>query len=159
METTRDLIDAIKEKAGISSDYALAAYMGCTRAQISAYRRDKESLSDSKAIWVACQLGKEPGYVMALMQAERAMRAHNESTRAAWERAAEILKHHGAAAALLILAAVPALSPTPANAAPPEAPALLCILCKIRRALDRARSSLATLSRYSAFRAHAALSY
>jgi transcriptional regulator with XRE-family HTH domain len=120
METTKDLLDAVKARYKLPSDYALAAFLGLTRAHVSKYRCDRESLSDEKAMKVAELLGIDAGYVLALMAAERANRTHNEAALSAWSKVAERLKTCGAAAALLLLVAAPALSPTPANAAPAQ---------------------------------------
>lgn len=129
MKTTTDLLDAVKEKLGIKSDYALAAYMGVTRAHVSKWRCGRESLTDEKALQIAGILGIDAGFVLASMSAERAQRAHNDAAATAWEKLADFVKHHGAAAALLMLVAVPALNPTPANAAPLPGNAVVCILC------------------------------
>ena len=130
METTRDLLDAVKQRHKLPSDYALAAFLGMTRAHVSKYRCDRESLSDEKALRVAELLEMDAGYVLALMNAERAKRTHNDAALSAWSNLAERLKRGGVAAALLLLVAAPA--PTPLNAAPLDNGAV-CILCKIRR--------------------------
>lgn len=125
METTNELLDKVKARYGLPSDYALAAKLGMTRAGISGYRNGRSKLGDDAALRVAELLDLNPGYVLACMEAER---THSDAARAAWEKLADFVKHHGAAAALLMLVAVPALNPTPANAAQPGNGAV-CILC------------------------------
>lgn len=129
MKSTPDLLDAVKEKKGIQSDYALAAFIGVTRAHVSKWRCGRESLTDEKALQVAEILGIDSGYILALMSAERAQRTNNAAAAAAWTKLADLVKNHGAAAALLLLVAAPALSPTPANAAQLKTAAGVCILC------------------------------
>lgn len=148
MKTTTELLDEVKARYGLPSDYALAAKLGMTRAGISGYRTGRTKLSGAIALRVAELLDLNPGYVLASMEAER---TRNEAERAAWTKLANLVKHHGAVAALLILAAVPSLAPTPSNAAPLKAGAGVCILCKLRRALDYVRSIWPGMSRYSGF--------
>lgn len=126
METTNEFMDAVKARYGLPSDYALAAKLGTTRSLVSAYRNNKRMLGDDTAVTVAKLLELDAGYVLACVAAER---TQNPKARHAWEHAAEILKTYGAAAALLLLVAVPALTPTPANAAPLLASAGDCVLC------------------------------
>lgn len=125
METTNELLDKVKARYGLPSDYALAAKLGMSRERISKYRTIGGALADENALKVAELLDLNPGYVLACMEAER---THSDAARAAWEKLADFVKHHGAAAALLMLVAVPALNPTPANAAPVGNSAV-CILC------------------------------
>lgn len=115
METTNELLDQVKARHGLKSDYALAAKLGMTRSLISAYRTNKRMLGDEAAMRVAELLAIDPAYVFASMEAQR---TQNEAARAVWERLADFVKRHGAAAALLLLVGVPALTPAPAEAAP-----------------------------------------
>lgn len=85
---TNQLLDAVKDRFNIPSDYALAPKIGVTRAMVSRYRNRAESLSDDKAMLVADLLELDPGYVLNCMNAER---AKTEAAKAAWERAAERL--------------------------------------------------------------------
>lgn len=139
METTNELLDQVKVRYGLKSDYALAAKLGMTRSLVSAYRNNKRMLGDDAALKVAELLDLDPGYILATMEAQR---THNDAARAAWERLADFVKSHGAAAVLALLVVAPALTPTQANAAPSKAGAGVCILCKIRRLVEKARSAL-----------------
>lgn len=144
MDTTIELLDKVKSRYHLPSDYALAAKLGVTRAGISGYRHGRSKLGDEAAIKVAELLEIDPGYVLACMEAERAQSA---AGRTAWGKLAERLKSGGAVAALLLLVSAPA--PTPTNAAPMLASSVECILCKIRAALGVARSRLASAGRFT----------
>lgn len=85
-------------------------------------------LGEDTALTVAELLDLNPGYVLACMEAER---THSEAARAAWTKLADLVKRHGAAAALLLLMAVPALTSTPANAAADKAAVRVCTLCQV----------------------------
>lgn len=118
METTNQLLDRIKEKHGLQSDYALAKMIGMSRERISRYRNTNGELGDDAALKVAELLGLDPAYVLACMNHQR---TKSEAARAVWERLADFVKHHGAAAAILLLVGVPALTPSPSQAAPNKA--------------------------------------
>lgn len=105
METTNELLDLVKERHGLTSDYALSQRLGLTRSVISAYRTKKWMLGEEPALKVASMLGLDPGYVLASIEAQR---THNEATRRAWEKTAERLKSYGVTAVLLLLAVTPA---------------------------------------------------
>lgn len=83
--TTADLLDQVKRRHGLSSDYALAKLMGWTTQRVSMYRNGARALGESPALQVAAALNVEPGYVLAIVAAER---AESEEGRQAWERAA-----------------------------------------------------------------------
>lgn len=140
---TNELLDMVKARYSLPSDYALAAKLGLTRSGISGYRNGRSKLGEDAALKVAHLLELDEGYVLACMEAER---SQSEAARSAWERLADRLKSGGVAAALLLLVATPA--PTPANAAQAGSTGV-CILCKIRRALGRAVSSLVDRCRFS----------
>lgn len=126
METTNQFLDQVKVRHGLPSDYALATKLGITRAQVSKYRNRGDELGDETALKVAELLDLDPGYVLACMNHQR---TKSEAARAAWEQLADLVKRHGVAAALVLFAAAPGLTPTPANAAPLKASAGVCILC------------------------------
>jgi hypothetical protein len=126
METTNELLDQVKARHGLKSDYALAKHLGMSSERISKYRTRGGALAEDNALKVAQLLELNEGYVLACMEAER---AHSEAAKRAWARLADFVKHHGAAAALLLLVGVPALAPAPAEAAPIKAAVAVCILC------------------------------
>lgn len=121
---TIELLDAVKNRYGLPSDYALAKRLGMSSERISKYRTRGGALAEDNALKVAQLLELDEGYVLACMEAER---AHSTAAKRAWEKLADRLKSGGVAAALLLLVAAPA--PTPANAAPPPGNAVVCILC------------------------------
>lgn len=113
METTTKLLDQVKVRYGLPSDYALAAKLEVTRAGISSYRTGRSHLGDDAALKVAELLELDAGYVLASMEAER---AQTDAARKVWEQAADRLKHYGVAAALAMVVAAPALLPHEAQA-------------------------------------------
>lgn len=131
METTNDLLDRIKAKHGLRSDYALAGLLGMSRERISRYRNTNGQLGDDAAVRVAELLDIDVGYVLACAAHER---AKSDAARDAWERLAELVKRHGVAAGLAILTVAPAVRD-----------AAVCILCQVAR---RVASSLARGCRF-----------
>jgi transcriptional regulator with XRE-family HTH domain len=95
---TTDLLDQVKARHGLTSDYQLAKLMGWTTQAVSNYRNRGRSLGDAAALQVATALQVDAGYVLAVAAAERAQSA---AARSAWERAAARLC--GALAAALLL--------------------------------------------------------
>ena len=69
---TLDLLEAVKVRRGITSDYALAKALGITQAAVSNYRAGSSKLSDDVALTVAEILGMHPLTVIAAANAERA---------------------------------------------------------------------------------------
>lgn len=123
MDTTNQLLDKVKNRYRLRSDYALAKALHMSRERISKYRTKGGALAEENALKVAEMLELDEGYVLACMEAER---AQTDAARSAWERLADRLKSGGVAAALLLLLVTPA--PTPANAAQANN-AVVCILC------------------------------
>lgn len=87
--TTCELLDAVKARYKLPSDYALAHFMGIARSGISSYRSGKTKLDDSIAIKVAKVLELDPGHVLACIHAERARR---DDVREIWQKTAKALK-------------------------------------------------------------------
>lgn len=82
---TVELLDQVKLRHCLPSDYALAKLMGWTPQRVSNYRTGTRTLGEEPALQVAAALGVEPGYVLAIVASER---AESEAGREAWERAA-----------------------------------------------------------------------
>lgn len=97
MKSTREWIDAVKQRHGLTSDYQLAQRWQVTRQLISAYRSGREYLSEDTAAKVAADLGIELALVLACVAGER---ARMPSARDAWRLLAERLG--GTAAAVLV---------------------------------------------------------
>lgn len=88
MHSTAALLDAIRRRHKLPSDYQLARMMGWTTQQVSNYRAGRRQLGDDVALAVAKALDLDPGYVLAIVAAERAASA---PVRAAWRTVAERL--------------------------------------------------------------------
>lgn len=72
MDATIRLLDAVKRKLGISSDYALAKRWGIGQQVVSRYRTGTHTLGDEKAIELAGLIGADPVITLLEIQAERA---------------------------------------------------------------------------------------
>lgn len=64
-------IDRVKVEKNISSDYAVAKFLGVTQAAISRLRTHDSTLSEDTAIAVATALGLNPARVVLDQVAER----------------------------------------------------------------------------------------
>lgn len=115
MNTTVQLLDAVKAKCELASDYALAKELELPCQSISQYRKEKNSFGDDTAIRVAEILELEPASVLAAVYAER---AKTEKAKAVWKNVCE--KMGGIALSLLVGTAFTVSSPTPASAAGKE---------------------------------------
>lgn len=69
---TLEYLQAVKTRAGITSDYALAAKLGITRSAVSKLQQGGSSFSDDVALAVAEILEVHPLQVIADANAERA---------------------------------------------------------------------------------------
>jgi transcriptional regulator with XRE-family HTH domain len=121
--TTIELLDRVKARHGLTSDYQLAKHMGWTCQTVSDYRNRRRSLGEASALQVAAALDVDPGYVLAVTAAERAQSA---AVRSAWERAAARLG--GALAASLLLCVVALALPGSDASAASVGPAALLIM-------------------------------
>jgi len=72
MKTTIEFLDAVKEKLGVTSDYALAKRLGFSLSAVSSYRTGRRALDDDAALTVAIALEIHPFNVIAAVNAERA---------------------------------------------------------------------------------------
>ena len=111
MQTTVQLLDAVKAAKGISSDYALAPVLGMTRGAVSNYRQGTRVMDDVAAMKVADALGVDPAYVVACVHAERAVKEGDDARAAMWEivagkfqAAARRVAAFARAAAVLVMA-------------------------------------------------------
>ena len=83
------ILDAIKAKHALRSDYALAKAMGMkNQSPICNYRANRSQFDDETAIKAAELLGECPCIVLARIAAER---AKSPKARAAWKDAAKRL--------------------------------------------------------------------
>ncbi|MBD1410261.1 DUF3693 domain-containing protein [Burkholderia contaminans] len=81
MKTTAQWLDALKERLGLPSDYAVAKALGVTRGAVSHYRTGRSAFDDVTAVRAAELLGMDPAVMLASVQYER---AKNEDVREAW---------------------------------------------------------------------------
>lgn len=88
IETSSGLLDALKEKTGARSDYALAKDVLMITPE-SLYQMRSRGLSDDRAVQIAEILGLDPGTVLASVHAER---AKSPAVRKAWENLAQSLR-------------------------------------------------------------------
>lgn len=93
MQTTRQLLEVVKQRHGLPTDYQLAKFLGISRQRISNNMRG-QTMSDETALLVAEALGLPGEHVMAIVATER---AKSEAVKKAWQRAA-------AATAVIVLA-------------------------------------------------------
>lgn len=99
MRTTVEFIDAVKSLHGFTSDYQVSVYLGLTRAAISSYRHGKTYLSDDVAVQIARELGKDAGYVLSCVAAER---ASSPAVVKAWKETARRLAQTAAVASMAL---------------------------------------------------------
>lgn len=100
MTKTVDLLDALKARHNLTSDYQLAKFLGVKQSTISNYRTGRTCLDDEMALRVADALSVNPLYVIAVAHAERADRQANEQVQSLWEAIAK--KAAGAAVSVLL---------------------------------------------------------
>lgn len=69
---TIELLEAVKNRRGIVSDYALAKVLGVSQPTVASYRSGNSRISDDVALTVAEILQLHPLQVIAAANAERA---------------------------------------------------------------------------------------
>ena len=133
---TIQLLDAIRHRHKLPSDYAAAAMLGVTRSQISKYRNGEVAMGDEVAQRAAALVGADPAVIVAQMHAQR---ASDPQTRKLWVGIAKRLDRAGMATAMAALlwgftggpdAGAMAATGAKTPSAPTTAPKV-CILCKV----------------------------
>lgn len=122
---TQELLDAVKSRYSLKSDYALAKFLGIRQQTISGYRQRGIAMDDEIALLVADKLEMDRGAVLAWMYAER---AKSPAARKVFEKLARQASRSAAALVLggfMLAGGGNAVSPAPSSA-PGH-----CILCKI----------------------------
>lgn len=112
---TQELLDLLKQRHRLNSDYQVAKLLGIPTSQMSNYRSGRRGFDDAMALRVAQLLGVEAGLVMTWLHAERAAKAGQPEVVRALERFAR----KAAACVLVAVGASGAPSPAPAAAAAP----------------------------------------
>lgn len=143
---TIQLLDAIRARRNLPSDYAAAALLGLTRSQVSRYRNGKDFMGDEVAQRAASLLDLDPAQVVAAVHAERAT---DPQTRQLWVSISQRLERAGAAAALVAFGVTFTGGPDAGAMASQPAPAqviaqALYIMSTVRRALRRAAGWLSS---------------
>jgi len=88
MFTLADLLDGIKARHSLPSDYALAKKLGISRQSVSGYRLGAPSISDDVLFRIAELLEIDPAEVAAIAAAKR---AKNPKMRDVWLRVAKLI--------------------------------------------------------------------
>lgn len=101
METTNGLLDQVKERHGLPSDYKLGMVLGLSKNAVGQYRKGVSRPDDAVAIRIANLLDLEPAYVVACMHAERAKQPELKSL---WITMASRFQRSGAVACFAVFA-------------------------------------------------------
>ncbi len=99
MNKSAELMDALKAKIGVSSDYALAKKLGVNQARISAYRHGKEKPDFYICVKAGIFLNLDPARIAAEIELEK---EKNEEKRGFWR---DFLSH-STPVALVMLASL-----------------------------------------------------
>ena len=84
-----EFLDAIKEKYGIKTDYRLSRILKISPSRISMYRSSKREFDEDTCKLVAIELDETVEFLLAEIQAVRAMQTKHE---AAWRRLARLAR-------------------------------------------------------------------
>lgn len=67
----QQLLDAVKARHGLSSDYALAKFLEVSKSAVSNWSAGVSSPDDMMALRIADELDLDPAYTLALVHANR----------------------------------------------------------------------------------------
>lgn len=137
MFSIANLLDSAKAKAGINSDYQLAKLIAINQSAVTNYRSGRSLPDDSVLLRLCALSGDDPALIAAHIQSRRAA---TEETRQMWQRVAARLQVGAVHVCILLAAVFIALSPDMARATTAQsqtAGAVVCILCKVYRAIHR----------------------
>ncbi|HLP99251.1 MAG TPA: DUF3693 domain-containing protein [Sideroxyarcus sp.] len=87
MKNTIELLNEVKAKYGLKSNYALARKLGQTDTDVARWMKGKNTLGDAAALNVADLLELDPAYVVACVHAER---EKSDALKKVWERIATL---------------------------------------------------------------------
>jgi len=144
---TPELLDAARKRAGIPSDYALAARLSVTRATVSGWRNGRGVPDVTHAATLADLAGLDWPEVFAALELQRAELAHLPANVAAWR---SILQRLGGAAAAVAMVAGLGVAPSPSQAAPDQPrvnPGDRLYIMSSRRRRPGGRAVMAALAR------------
>lgn len=109
--TSNSLLDALKKRLNLPSDYALArTVFHIDPGSLKEMRQ--RGLSDERALQVAELLDLNPGEVLAAVHAER---AKDKNVKAAWERAAKALRAAAVGSAFFVVGVMGSIAPNTAQ--------------------------------------------
>lgn len=100
MRTTVQLLNAVKARHQVTSDYRLAQLLGCNSSAIYGYRAGRSRLDETMCMRVAELLNEPAGAILAEVAAERAKRPE---VKKAWETAARAAAAGATALFLLVI--------------------------------------------------------
>lgn len=112
MQSVNELLDAVKVRHGISSDYKLARFLGLTDGAIRNYRHLRSMPDELACVKIAQALDMDGDVLAAQVQAQR---ARDDETRAFWHRIASRLQAgavHSALLALMVAAGFTTTTPS-----------------------------------------------
>lgn len=99
MKTVNQLLDAIKEKHRLPSDYKLAMYLGVVPGSVKNWRHGR-SLPESKVVErIAQELGLDADVLLLEVESQRAA---SDFAKAAWLRIAQRLQSGAVHASVLV---------------------------------------------------------
>lgn len=128
MENIAKLLDDVKAKLGVTSDYALAKSLDLPKQRISNYYTGERAPDEYACLKIADALGKPLDTVIATVKAAS---EKDETRRKAWENYMKRLGGIAAGFALVFLVCVTTIvTSSPAEAAPIQgfSPETLCIM-------------------------------
>jgi transcriptional regulator with XRE-family HTH domain len=145
LRTIGEILDAVKAKHAITSDYKLAMFLGVGAGNLRNYRHGRSLPDELMCERLAVALGEEPEFLLAEIQCQRAA---NDDAARLWRRVADRLR--GGANALIV-GAVSALAFAGGFSADAEAATLVRVadgvgLCIMSNALLRLTWRLARLT-------------
>ncbi len=159
MQTIDTLLDQVKAKHGIKSDYKLAPFLGVTQNTVANWRHARSRPDDNTLARMADLAGVDPITVEVLAVQFQAERSQSEDVRKMWQSIARRLQTGGAAAGFLAALGVSLLvsaspraeaSPLPFDQVKAAARGGLCVMSNgIRKAktlLSRALGALGTFA-------------
>lgn len=113
MKTISQLLDEIKEKHDLKSDYKLALFMGIGGGNLANYRHGKSLPDESACEKIAAALEIDPDVLIAQMNSTR---AKTPEVKARWQRIAHRLEVGAASAAMSLVVAIISLAGFSPNA-------------------------------------------
>ncbi len=113
MKTVGQLLDSVKEKRQIGSDYKLAMFLGVAQGTVQNWRHGR-SLPDQKAVTrIAYELGLDADVLLLQIESQRAA---TDYAKAAWLRIAQRLQAGAAHVAVLLAVAMVSIAGYAPNA-------------------------------------------